>query len=85
MIIEKNACIIVDRVLNDLPVAAWTDFEVGSRDNLHQPIKCRIRLYHANASMILERIIEAMELVLGEQLARLAEGEECSVLPFDSK
>jgi hypothetical protein len=69
LILEKQAWIIVDHVLNDIPVAAWTDFQTSHRDNLHQPIKCRLQLYHANADLILERTLEAMEMLLGEQLA----------------
>ena len=76
LILQKDAWIIVDRVLNDVPVAAWTDFEVAGRDNVHKPIKCRIRTYHTAAHMILERTLEAMDLLLGEQLSELAGGDE---------
>jgi hypothetical protein len=85
LILEKEAWIIVDHVLNDIPVAAWTDFQAEHRDNLHQPIKCRLQLYHANADLILARTLDAMELLLGEQLAELApdtSDASASVLPF---
>lgn len=88
LILEKQAWIIVDRVLNDIPVAAWTDFKTEHRDNLHQPIQCRLRIYHANADLILARTLEAMELLLGEQLAaRLPEapGNRPKVVPFQKK
>ncbi|MGD8592507.1 MAG: hypothetical protein PVF82_06715 [Gammaproteobacteria bacterium] len=87
LILEKEAWIIVDRVLNDVPIAAWTDFQTEHRDNLHQPIQCRLRLYHANADLILERTLEAMELLLGEQLAEALPDTidgASTVLPFHS-
>lgn len=83
LILEPQAWIIVDRVLNDIPVAAWTEFKTEHRDNLHQPVPCRIQLYHANAGMILERTLAAMEALLGEQLSQLLpEDQDSEVLPF---
>ena len=82
LILQKNAWIIVDRALNDVPVVAWTDFETGNRDNLHEPITCKVKHYHANAIMIMNRTLEAMDLLLGEQLAELLPHEKTSVIPF---
>lgn len=79
LILEKQAWIIVDRVLNDIPVAAWTEFETKQRENLHQPIKCKLNLYHTHAHMILEHSIEAMELLLGEQLLEIESVPSSSV------
>ena len=84
LILEKDAWIIVDRVLNDIPVAAWTDFQIQHRDNLHQPINCKLRLYHANASMILGRTLDAMELLLGEELDSEENANNFRVIPFPS-
>lgn len=82
LILEKEAWIIVDRVLNDVPVAAWTDFETAHRESLHEPIQCKLRIYHANADLILKRTLEAMELLLGEKLAELSTESDFSVLPY---
>ena len=79
LILEKQAWIIVDRVLNDIPVAAWTNFETGQRDNLHQPIRCEQRLYHIHARMILNHTLEAMELMLGESLQNFQPNSEASI------
>ena len=68
LILQNDAWIIVDRVLNNVPVAAWTDFQTEHRDNLHEDIDCTIKLYHMNAELILDRTLEAMEAVLGEEL-----------------
>lgn len=82
LILQKDAWIIVDRVLNDVPVAAWTDFETEGRASLHEPIRCEIRTYHAMAHGILRRTLEAMELLLGEELADELPDEKSDVLPF---
>lgn len=82
LILQKDAWIIVDRVLNDVPVAAWTDFETEGRASLHEPIKCEIRTYHAMASGILKRTLEAMELLLGEELADDLPDEKSDVVAF---
>jgi hypothetical protein len=68
LILEKDAWIIVDRAFNDVPVAAWTDFQVQHRSSLHEPIDCKIRLFHANANLILEQTLEVMMDLLREQL-----------------
>jgi hypothetical protein len=80
LILQKNAWIVVDRVLNDLPIVCWTEFEVQHRNNLHEPIHCELRLYHYAAEMILGRTLEAMELMLGESL--VSDTEQISVIPF---
>ena len=82
LIIQKDAWIIVDRVLNDIPVVAWTNFETEHRDNLHEPIQCEIRFFHFAASMVLNRTLEAMELMLGEQLAELLPDDSNTIIPF---
>lgn len=81
LILEKDAWVIVDRLQNDIPVAAWTDFVVEDRNNLHESIQCKIRLYHANANLILERTLDAMELLLGEELAELSD-DDFNVIQF---
>lgn len=91
LVLQKDAWIVVDRALNDVPILAWTDFEIHHRENLHEDIKCEIRLFHYAADMILDRTLEAMELLLGEELSEEINDEEnddseastsSDVLPF---
>jgi hypothetical protein len=82
LILQKDAWIIVDKVLNDVPVVAWTDFEVEHRDNLHQPVACRIKYYHANATLVMRRTLEAMDRILDEQLAALLPDLPSAVTPL---
>lgn len=68
LILEEDAWVVVDRDLNDIPVIAWLDFQTQHRDNLHEPIQCQRRLYHAHGLVIVDKVIEAMQLLLGERL-----------------
>lgn len=85
LILQKNAWIIVDRVLNDYPIVAWTNFEVEGRSSLHEDIACEIKFYHANASMIMNRTLEAMEMLLGEELMEMLPDDVSDVIPFKQK
>ncbi len=68
LILQSDAWIVVDNALNDVPIAVWTQFEASKREALHHPVKCQLRLFHANANIIIERVLEAMKLLLGERL-----------------
>jgi hypothetical protein len=81
LIVQEDAWIVVDRVLNDMPVVAWTDFEAEGRDNLHEPVDCEIRLFHFAARMVLNRTLNAMQTTLGEALAEMINQHTVSVLP----
>ncbi len=83
-LLDEETWIIVDRSLNDIPVIAWLDFETKDR-GLHEPLPCTLNLYHAHANIIQPRVIEAMTLLLGEQLAdKEVPGEgSISKLPTD--
>lgn len=61
LLIQKDAWIVVDRVLHDMPIAAWADFQTEQRDNLHEPIACEVRLYHFAARMILQPTLDKMQ------------------------
>ena len=82
LILQKDAWVIVDTVLNDIPIAAWTHFDTDNRESLHEPIECEICFFHYAASMVLNRTLEAMELMLGELLENELPEEISHVLPF---
>ena len=82
LIVQEDTWIIVDRVLNDVPAVAWTDFQIEGRDNLHEPIACEIRLYHFAARMVLKTTLDAMEDILGQSLAEQNSDKPEKVLPF---
>jgi hypothetical protein len=82
LILQEDAWIVVDKVLNDMPIIAWTNFQTEHRESLHEPIQCEIRLFHYAAEMILDRTLEAMELLLGEELADKLPEDSSDILPF---
>ena len=87
LIIEKDAWIIIDNSLNDIPIAAWIDFKREHHDAIQEPIHCELRLYHKDADIIFDRALEAMGLLLGEQLSALhpEETSDSDVIPFNKK
>lgn len=68
LIVQADAWIIVDRAFNDVPVAAWTDFQAPDDRALHEPVACTLRYYHAHASMITAQVLEQMDALLLDQL-----------------
>jgi len=83
LIIQEDAWIVVDRVLNDMPIVAWTDFQTEGRDNLHEPVPCEIRLYHFAALMILKKTLDAMDVILEQSQAERDNDETVTILPFE--
>ena len=83
LIIQEDAWIVVDRVLHDMPVACWTDFQFEGRDNLHEPVSCEIRIFHFAARTILETTLDAMEELLRESIAENDNDEDAKVLPLN--
>ncbi|NOZ55055.1 MAG: hypothetical protein GXP08_18265 [Gammaproteobacteria bacterium] len=82
LIIEKDAWIIIDRSLNEMPVAAWLNFKTIHRQSLHEAVDCHLRLYHAHADLILQQTLEAMQQLLGEKLHEPETDTGANVLPF---
>jgi len=69
--LEDDLWVIVDRSLNDIPIVAWSEFKDACRSNLHEDIACKQRIYHTHAHIILDKAIEALQLVLGEKLCSI--------------
>jgi hypothetical protein len=58
----------VDRARDDLPLMAWSDFQVRGRDALHEPVRCRLDLYHTHAGMLAGRALQVLDRVLAREL-----------------
>ena len=71
LILEHEAWIVVDTGLNDIPVMAWTGFQVDHRQTLHEPIPCLLKIYHAHALVISDKVTKLMQEVLTTRLAEL--------------
>ena len=85
LILDEHAWIIVDRVHADVPIAAWTEFEIAHRSSLHGSIKCRIQLYHYLAHTILDRTLNTMESMIDEELIAKYPDDNNNVIPFLKK
>jgi hypothetical protein len=81
LILQADAWVVVDRGLNDIPLLAWTDFRVDADNRLHRPVHCRVRLFHAQAGLLLRRALADLERLLDERLDADG-GERGQVVPF---
>lgn len=61
LIVQEEAWIIVDRAHNDVPVAAWTDFQDSESRGLHEPVICELRYYHGHAGLVIKKVLRRME------------------------
>ncbi len=68
VIIDHDSWACVDRSLNDLPVIAWTEFEITNRSALHLPVSCRISNYHFQSSQVVEGVLSFTKMALERQL-----------------
>jgi hypothetical protein len=59
-ILQPDAWIVVDSSLDDVPLLAWSDFRRVPGQRLHGPVACRLRLFHAQAGLLLERVLREL-------------------------
>ena len=62
--------VCLDREQETLPLLAWDRFH-HPRLALHEPVSCRLRLYHPHASMLVSIVFEFAAPQLRERMARL--------------
>ncbi len=67
-ILADTYWVVADSANFDAPVLAWTDFDVASRFNLHEPIACTINYYHFAASAVRAKALNSMAGVFEEAL-----------------
>ncbi len=72
MVIRVERRLWVARSLvNEIPLMTWGDFQVGGR-GLHEPVPCRVRLYHFHAGLLLGHAPQRLANALDERLGRHA-------------
>jgi len=69
VIIDHDSWACVDRSLNDLPVIAWTEFDITNRSALHLPVSCKISNYHFQSSQVVEGALSFIKMALERQLS----------------
>jgi len=82
LIIQRDVWVVVDLALSEFPILCWTNFQSQNRDNLHEAVPCEVRYFHYGASMIYNKTIEGMELMLGELLGEEMSKDKSKVVPF---
>ncbi len=69
VILSDKAWLVVDSLNSDNPVLVWSDFSTADRSGLHEPVSCRLSLFHNHAGLIMGSALEALEAALAEILA----------------
>jgi hypothetical protein len=67
-ILDDDAWVCVDATRGDLPVLAWRAFGATGRVSLHEPIDCRLDLYHWHAGLIMGTALDALDSALRARL-----------------
>ena len=81
IIIDEEAWVCVDRTMNDLPILAWTDFEIRHRTSLSESIGCQLRFFHSHADLICGSVLGIAQRQIEERLSVLREHrtEPCEI------
>lgn len=85
LIVEEQLWLCVDRTLEDLPVIAWLDFHPEPGRGLHDPIPCRVQLYHFHAQAIMDTVLERMDEFLEASLAEVLPAGHGDVRPLPNR
>ena len=84
IIIENQLWLCVDANCDDQPVMAWTGFDTSKHNQaLHEPVPCKLRLYHMHAGLIMGSALDALDQALAEKLAAVAKNDPISQGPSD--
>jgi hypothetical protein len=59
-ILDESAWVCVDASQGDLPILAWTKFNVRQRTALDAPVECELRAYHMHAGLIMGQVLEEL-------------------------
>lgn len=73
LVIDHDSWACVDRSINDLPIVAWTEFDISQRAALHLPLSCKISRYHFQSEQIAEGALTFAVIALEQQLSALAQ------------
>jgi len=68
IILDEDGWLCVDAAHDDFPVLAWHAFEVRDRRAVHEPIACRLNLYHLHAGLVMGTALDALQEALKVRL-----------------
>jgi hypothetical protein len=69
VILDDARWLCVDAWRDELPVLAWRAFQARGRAALHEPVDCRLELYHAHAGLLMGTALEALDAALRDRIA----------------
>lgn len=64
-ILTDKVWLCIDATRDDQPILAWSDFEVAGRTALHEPVACRLNLYHIHAGLVMGSVLDALAASTG--------------------
>ncbi len=67
MILDDRVWLCVDALRDDQPILAWHQF--AGRDGLHEPVACRLHVYHIHGGLVMGTALEALAISLADRLA----------------
>ena len=68
-ILDDETWLCVDATRDDLPMLAWRAFAARGRESLHEPVECRLELYHCHAGLLMGPALELLDAALCARLA----------------
>jgi hypothetical protein len=68
IILDQQQWLCVDGCSEDQPILAWREFDMRHRDALHQPINCKLHLYHVHAGLVMGTARDSLVQVLTDLL-----------------
>lgn len=60
VIFTDKAWLCVDSTWEDQPILSWSQFDISGRHGLHEPVNCRLSLYHMHAGLVMGSALEAL-------------------------
>ena len=69
LIVQERRWTLVDRALDDMAMAAWTDFQDDDGRGLHEPVLCELHYFHDKARLMIKKALRRLEEELTEALA----------------
>jgi hypothetical protein len=68
IILSQQQWLCVDACSEDQPILAWREFDMLRRDALHQPINCKLYMYHMHAGLVMGTARDSLAQVLTDLL-----------------
>lgn len=66
--LDDRTWLCVDTLRGDLPVLAWSHFEIQHRAALNEPVTCFVNFYHSHAALVTGSVLTELGEVLERRL-----------------